>query len=350
MPGKPLPKFQDWPQQHEALTPVGIQSAYERGWIGAFSDKKSEEELRDLTKRTSGYESLADIAHDRGWADSGKDKLVIPFIHVMRLWPGCYPGDAQTVGSCVSHSQKNALLLTLGCEIAAAQPDPVTGKIEGPPEVPPEGIKSGVLSPAPIYWTRGYNGHGWSCPTAARNCVGKVGCVVAKNYEELGVDLTNVTRSIECLYGSRQAPEAWQQEFKKHTIQAVAEINSFEELRDALANGYGVSTCGSEGYSSTRDENGVSRRRGSWAHAMACLGVDDRPEIKQVYGEPLVWNQNSWGNWNSGPLLIRGTSIEGPPGGMWIRWSEYKNRYMVAMSNVAGWPARKLPTYGAEFL
>lgn len=347
MPDLP-PQFTAWPEQHPQLDSNGLLMAYSAGWRGCFPNPEAKERVAAKLMSEHGYGSISDAAHANGWADSGAGKLVIPFVFIRKLWPKAFPGDAQQVGSCVSHSTKNAALLTLACELVSGKPDPVTGKLEGIPDVPPEGEESGVLSPAPIYWSRGYNGDGWSCGEAAERIVDTVGLVVAKNYPNLGVDLTNVTRSIEHLYGSKKPPEAWQTEFAAHKIHSVAEVGSFEELRDGLFNGYGASTCGSEGWSSTRNEDGVSKRSGSWSHAMACLGVDDRDTTKAKYGEPLVWNQNSWGNWNSGPLRIMGTEIDALPGGFWTTWSSYKRRDIFLLSNVAGWPARTLPSYGFE--
>lgn len=341
----PRPKFTAWPEQHGDLSAVELHAAYNGGWIGAREDKAAEEELRQLTRDTCGHVNLEEIAHANGWADSAAGKLVLSFLHAEHLWPGCLPGDRQTVGSCVSHSTAKALLITLACEIVAGQPDPLTGMLEGPPEVPAEGIASGVIAPQPIYWARGYSSHGWSCPTAAKVAVNKVGCVVMQNYSELGVDLTNVDRRTETLYGSKQPPEAWQTEFAKHRVASAAECNSFEEIRDSLANGYGVTSCGSEGFSSKRNEDGVSERSGSWAHAMAYVGADDRPETHSKYGGPLVLVQNSWEAWNSGPQQIRGTNWSIPVGSFWARWDHVKRRYAAAFANVAGWPPQKLPDY-----
>jgi hypothetical protein len=84
-----------------------------------------------------------------------------------------------------------------------------------------------------------------------------------------------------------------------------------------------------------------------WAHALAYLGVDDRPEIIERYGEPLVLVQNSWGQWNDGGRKILGTNINIPVGSFWAKWSDLKNRYMIAFSSVSGWPPKKLKSYGS---
>jgi hypothetical protein len=337
--------FKKWEAQLLPDTLGDLINAYENGFAGALSAPDEEAALRDDCKRLFGCEDAAELAHANGWADSGAGKLVLPYLHAEKRWPGCFPGTRQFVGSCVSHSQTKCNLVTLACELAAGLPDPDTGKLEGPPEVPAAGILTGVLHPSPLYWTRGYNGHGWSCATAARRCVDRVGAVVCKPYE-LGIDLTEITKQHETMYGAQQPPEEWREVFGSHIVRAVAEVRGFEALRDALFNGYGVSSCGSEGYSSKRNEHGVSRRTTNWAHAMAILGVDDREIIKAIYGGPLVLIQNSWAKWNSGPRRIHGTSLDIPEGAFWTPWSDCQKRYYVMVNNFRGFPPRTLPDWG----
>lgn len=342
-------KFQAWGEQHSALNSAAdCMRAYEAGFAGCVDDPAAKAELNALSKQQSGYECVDDAAHGNHWAESGAGKLVVPFVFVEKEFPGCWPGQQQTVGSCVSHGARNAILTTLGCEVHANLPDPRTGKLEGKPQIHERGIRNGTLASAPIYWQRGYNGHGWHCASAVKVVTTVVGCVPMQNYESLGVDLTNCDYRTECLYGSRRMPEPWFDVFGRHKLHAGAEVRSFEALRDALYNGYGVIDCGSEGYSSTRNEDGVSRRQGSWAHSMSVIGVDDRDIIKQKYSQPLVLIMNSWGNWNRGPRKILGTELEIPNGSFWTPWGDCKNRYKAALSNVDGWPPQKLPDFGFE--
>lgn len=255
-----------------------------------------------------------------------------------------FVANGYAVSNCVSHGTKNAVLVTLACEIAAGQPDEVTGILEGAPELSQEGIRQGVISSEYLYWQRGYNGDGWYCPAAAK-CVIQNGILLKTSYPELDIDLTKYSGSLAGKYGSRKPPAAVLEEGRKHLVRTSTMLRSFEEIRDYLHNGYGVSSCGGEGFSSSRDENGVSKRQGSWAHAMAYIGADDRDEIKQKYGGPLVLVQNSWGRWNNGSKKILGTDIEIPDGSFWARWKDLSRREAIALSSVAGWPARDLPDH-----
>lgn len=334
--------FQFWPEQHHALQPADLVRMYNQGFAGVF--REPEEHSAFLAEMP--FPNGGDVAHRFGWAGSGAGKLVVPFRFIEQLYAGSLPGPAQQRGDCVSHSNKNAALLTMCCEVVAEQPDEVSGKIEAPPDVSSEGIRNGVLSTEAFYWWRGYGGDGWSCDAAARVATSKSGLWLRQNYPELGVDLTRYSGRNAGLYGSRRPPESFDAIGLKHLIRTATEVQDFESVRDFLHNGYGISTCGSEGYSSSRDENGVSRRSGSWAHAMAYFGADDREETKRRYGEPLVLVMNSWGVWNSGPRRILETPIDIPGGSFWAKWSDVRNRYCISFSGVDGWPAKKLPDLG----
>jgi len=254
--------------------------------------------------------------------------------------------NGYAVHNCVSHSQRNACLYTIACEIAAGKPDEVTGLVEQAPEQPDEGRRDGAFSTEAYYWfRRRASRDGWFCEAAAKVAIEEAGAFPRKNYPELGVDLTKYSGSNATRWGATPPPEAIRAQGKKHLFRTAATCESFEAVRDMLANGYGVTSCGSEGFSSTRDENGVSRRSGSWAHALAYIGCDDRDEIKAKYAGPLVLVMNSWGKWNGGPRRVYGTTLDIPEGSFWARWSDISGRVAIAMSGFNGWPAQKLPDW-----
>jgi hypothetical protein len=169
-----------------------------------------------------------------------------------------------------------------------------------------------------------------------------------KKYDEINVDFTSYSSRNAGIYGSQTPPESWRKIGAPHLMRTATVLDTYEQLRDMLANGYGVSSCGGEGFSNTRDMNGVSKRQGGWAHALAYIAVDDRPEIIKLYGEPLILVANSWGNWNDGGRRIFGTFVDIPIGAFWAKWSDIKNRDMIALSGANGWPPKKLKSYGAR--
>lgn len=327
---------------------LDIAKAYERGFVGAYSDPEADEALWDYIRSSGGIPDGAMACQSYGLEETGKGKLSTPFLEILSLYPDCLPGGAQGRGDCVSWSTRNAGLGTLCCEVTSGKPDEVSGKLEGAPEVSEAARLNGVISTEAIYNWRRHGGDGWSCGAAAQVVLRESGLWLRKKYDEINVDFTVYNSRNAGLYGSRTPPAPWLEIGKNHLIRTATDVEDYEQLRDLLANGYCITSCGSEGFSNVRDENGVSKRSGSWAHAMAYLAVDDRDIIKQLYREPLVLIQNSWGEWNDGPRRIYGTSYDIPIGSFWARWSDIKNRSMIAFSGVNGWPPKKLKSYGAR--
>ncbi len=341
----------NWPAYELDLPNSEVQKLYESGFDGATYMRSEHDRFQEAILGAGGNIDGEAIAYDSGFAATGQSLLSIMTPIIERIYPGSLPGPGQDRGDCVAHGTKNACLATLCCEIAAGLPDEVTGRPEGAPVISEEGMRNGSLSTEAIYWHRGYNGDGWQCHAAARVAVEDSGLWIRKDYPELGFDLTSYSGRLAGKYGKTSPPDNVLEAGREHLIRTATEIDSFEVLRDFIHNGYGVSSCGGEGFSSKRDENGVSERSGRWSHAMAYLGVDDREIVRSVYDGPLILVQNSWGKFNGGPRIVKGTKIAIPEGSFWARWSDVKGRYMIALSSVDGWPPQKLPDYGsASFL
>jgi hypothetical protein len=326
---------------------VDIVAAYEQGFIGAVCDPEKTAQLQTEIANAGGLPSGAMACSEYGLVDSGKGKLSAPFLEIEKLYPDSLPGGAQGRGDCVSWSTRNACLLTMCTDITSGVPDEVSGKLEGAPDVSDAARLAGVLSTEAFYNWRGHGGDGWFCSDAVGVAMKLSGLWLRKNYAAINLDLTTYSARNAGRYGASPPPASWLEIGKNHLIRTATVLNTYEQLRDMLANGYGVSSCGGEGFSAVRDANGVSKRQGSWAHAMAYAAVDDRPEIIQMYNGPLVLLIQSWGNWNEGPRKIYGTDIRIPVGAFWARWSDIKNRDMIAVSGVNGWPPKKLASYGA---
>ena len=221
----------------------------------------------------------------------------------------------------------------------------MTGHVEEFPATPEAGRRDGVIASEGYYWYRGHGGDGWQCERAAKVACEKTGAWPRQSYPEFDLDLTTYSGKTAGRWGSSEPPDNITKHGQKNLFRTAAIVESFDAVRDLLANGYGITSCGSEGFASTRDENGVSRRSGSWAHAMAYIGADDRDEIKAKYSEPLVLVLNSWNKWNGGPRRVLGTNLDIPEGSFWARWSDVKNRRCIAMSGFNGWPSKKLPDW-----
>ncbi len=136
-------------------------------------------------------------------------------------------------------------------------------------------------------------------------------------------------------------PDALEPLCKLHPVKTCALVNSWEECRDAVANGYPVPMCSNIGFTTKRDRDGFLRRgRRPWYHAMVIIGVDD--EYRRAGG--LI--QNSWGGdiWVSGPKRH-----EQPDGSFWCDAATIdaamKQGDSIALSGYVGYPRQDIPDY-----
>jgi hypothetical protein len=325
--------------------PWDAQSEYLAGLTGCFFDEAVSARF-DAMILEQGLSPDGGVICDRyGLAGAGEGKLTALWNIIETVFPGSLPASGQQRGDCVSHGTRNAILGTVAAEIAAGRPDEQTGEIEHAPEQPEEGRKDGVFATETYYWYREHGGDGWQCEAAAEVALKKTGAWVRRNYPELGIDLTRYSGKLAGKYGASPPPDSITSLGRKHLVRTATRALSFEQVRDLLANGYGISSCGSEGFSNQRNEDGVSSRSGTWHHAMAYLGCDDRDVIKAKYGEPLVLVMNSWAKWNSGSRKVLGVDLQIPEGSFWAKWSNLRARSAIAFSGFNGWPAQRLPNW-----
>ena len=315
-------------------------SAYANGYIGAWSDPEGRERLQETVEKSGGMWDAQAVAGAYGLVEQGQGKLCLISEEIFKAFGrDALPGAAQVVGDCVSHSTKNAILGSLSTAINHG--------VSGMPITTPEGVKQGVLAPEAIYAFRGYSGDGWACESALEVAIGKVGAVSRRNHPDANWDLTKYSKETAHKYGGRTPPPEVIKALGDHKVTTVTRCKSYEEVRDMIASGFAVTSCGSEGFASTRNEDGVSHRSGHWSHALAYIGVDDRSETKQKYGCGLILVQNSWGkSWISGPTLIRGTQLHIPEGSFFAKWTDLSSRFMSAVNNVDRWENRKLRDWG----
>jgi hypothetical protein len=319
-------------------------AAYAKGFIGTWHDPEGREQLQDEVVQAGGLWEASDVAGAYGFMEQGQGKLCLISEEIFKAFgPTALPGAAQVVGDCVSHSTKNAILGTLSTAINHG--------LSGKPLTVPEGVAQGVLSPEAIYAFRGYSGDGWSCEEALRMAINKVGAVSRRNHPDANWDLTKYSRATAHKYGSQEPPADVIKALGDHKVSTVTRCKSYEEVRDMIASGFSLTSCGSEGFASHRNEDGLSQRSGHWSHALAYFGVDDREETKKKYGCGLVLVQNSWGKgWISGPRTVRGTNFQIPEGSFWAKWTNLSSRFCSAVNTVQQWEPRKLPDLGLEAL
>ena len=331
-----------WPAQAERLQMPKIVEMYNNGFAGAFQEPS----VREAFMARLPVQFGSDVAHANNFADSGKGKLSIPFLLAHKYWPNMWPKPAQETGSCVGHAGGNSATILIAVEATLATPDPVTGKIEGWPEISDKGIRNGVVATEPIYGYRGHGGQGASCGRLQDYVTTKGGVIIRKKYDS--IDLEEYDDMLGASWGSRGTPESVNAIGREHQIRTATECENHEICRDFVANGYPIWCCSGLGWSSSRDENGYSKKSGGWSHSWVVGGYDDRDVIKQKYGFPLFLFIHDWGKWNSGGKRILGTSIDIADGMFWGDARLLDQCECTAMSSLNGWPSRKLPDWGGS--
>lgn len=319
---------------------------YSRGLQGCRKDPRADEELADSILRAGGNPDGDAVAHQWEFAGKGAGKLTLLFPSAMNVFPSYLPGPAQLAGDCVARACAACITCTVALEIIGGDPEQSAWLSRGVPDLPPEGVTQGVFAPESLWAWRGHDHGWWVCAKAAQVACEK-GLLLRKPYPELGFDLTNYTKQTLRLGGAREPGAGWLRESQKHVVRTAANVTGREQVRDFLSQGYCLFAASSLGFSRTRDENGVSKQQGSWAMARHLIGYDDRAETVRLHGQPLVLWQHSWNRWNSGPRRIYGTDIDIPEGSFWAIASTVDACSCIAMSDVPGWPPRKLRSYGS---
>jgi hypothetical protein len=327
-----------------------IVEQYESGQLKGYEPDAAVDWAFEMgLRQTPGqYHSAADAVSDFSLEDVGRNKVSLPYLAALDIYPGCLPGGRQMRGSCVAWSTRNAAMVSF-CAYLKYTPNPERYTA---PSISPEGIAHGAFSTAPIYWFRRHGRDGWQCSAAAQVVSKEAGLLPNQNYPEIGVDLTTYSPQVEGKWGASLPPPDVRDAVDNNLVSSTTVVKSWDEARSLIASGYAISTCGMEAWEKTRDDNGYSSRsRGSWAHAMAGIAVDDRDEMKEKYGckdGGLILIQNSWGAWNRGGTQVKGTEQHIPPGSFWARWDDMKSRYMVALGPAKGWPCMALPDWGTK--
>lgn len=326
------------------------EEQYRSGLVGCRKDPRADEVFADYVLRYGGDPNGANVAYDWGLENAGAGKLTLLFPTVERVFPGCFPGAAQLTGDCVAAACARALATTIAFEIASNVPDEVTGRLEGAPQVSRRGIEEWPIAQESLFWHRGYDGDGWVCSEAAQVACEK-GFLVRQPYPNLKIDLTEYTKPNIFKYGSTPPPAGILAEGKKHVARTATVLKGREQVRDFMAGaGVGIFNCSGMAFERTRGEWGVARQIGSWAHAQHWIGYDDRPETHKKWGQALVLWNNQWAKWNSGDRRVYlCEDIMIPEGSYWALADTIDRcGSIIALSSVAGWPRRRVPTYGAK--
>jgi len=228
--------------------------------------------------------------------DTGKGQEMFLYDIISKV-AGKFPSRTQTIGDCVSMGAAYAIDAIKAVDIYLNKDFE-----EWVSETSTEDIYGGSR----VVIGRGQLG----------NDDGSLGAWIAKYINEYGtltrkkygnIDLSTYDGNRAKTWGSSGVPQDLVAIEKEHKVITVSQVNTYEECRDLIVNGYGVTVASDQGFSERRDDDGFSKTKGSWMHQMSILGVDDK------YKRPGVLVQNSWGAWNGGPKRHNQ-----PDGSFWV--------------------------------
>lgn len=122
-------------------------------------------------------------------------------------------------------------------------------------------------------------------------------------------DLTKYSGKRAKSWGYDGLPFDLEQTADEHPVSTKpALVNSYEQARDSIANGYPVPVCSNQGFSDVRDSQGFAKPSGRWGHCMCFIAVDD------TGNRPGLLCDNSWPKgWISGPKRHNQ-----PDGSFWV--------------------------------
>lgn len=146
---------------------------------------------------------------------------------------------------------------------------------------------------------------------------GSVGAWAAEGAKKFGVLFADeegvpaYSGSIARTWGKRPGPpQQFIDKAKQYLVKSTAMVRTYEEVRDAIVNGYPVTVASMQGFQMrARVDQGKhwGVPSGSWAHQMCFVGVDDEGN------RPGCYCLNSWGDGAHGP-----PADDAPPGGFWV--------------------------------
>ncbi len=172
----------------------------------------------------------------------------------------------------------------------------------------------------------------------AAKFVNQYGTLLRKRYDEVKIDLSryDVNKAINWSQPkSGGPPKSLAPLLERHKVKNISLVTTWEEVRDAIANGFPVTIASNRGFKTTRDKDGFLLPAGEWPHQMCVIGSDDtrRPG-------PLIMN-----SWPKG--WVKGEAQEDQPeGSFWCDADVFerdilsqKDCYVV--SSYDGYPERE---------
>ena len=232
-----------------------------------------------------------------------------------------YP--AQTIGDCVSHGFGHGIDLLEAVQIS------IGNKPEAFKQTATEAVYG--MARVAIGGERGSYSDG------------AVGAWAAKAVSTIGT----LSRDVVGAYSGKRAkdwgangvPQDLMAKAGGHKVETTSLVTTFDQLEDALANGYPVTVCSNQGFTLQRDAQGFCQPRGHWGHCMLIVGV------RNDGSRPGACIFQSWGSdVPSGPL-----ALDQPPNSFWAD-REVVERMLAmedswSLSSFEGYPGQALPDH-----
>jgi len=245
---------------------------------------------------TLAYPVFGVAAHAIQGSGAGKTILLH---EVVKEVLGYFPIHLQTIGDCVSHGWG------LGIDVHKCVRIALQGENE---EFRGQTATEIIYAGSRVEIGGGQIAGDGSIGAWAAKFVTQYGTLVRGKYGNL--DLTTYNGNTAKSMGRRGAgvPDSLEPQVREHPVHTTSLVRSYEEARDAIANGYPVPVCSNRGFQMKRDADGFARPSGSWPHCMCFVSVDDTAR------RPGLLCCNSWGeDWISGP-----TRLNQPAGSFWV--------------------------------
>jgi hypothetical protein len=293
------------------------------GWVDDLAARQKFERSHRWPFLSQRYESIK---------GSGKGKVVLLYKFFEEVTGRPLVSHYQEIGDCVSHA------FGLGVDVLTAVRILMFGRPEQwMTKCATEIIYAGSRVEVGAGRLRKKDG---SMGVWASEFVRDWGILLRQAYWDGKYDYTNYSGVVARELGKTGVPDRLEPLCRLHPVKTCAIVRSWEECRDAVANGYPVAMCSNTGFNTKRDKDGFLRRiRRPWYHAMIILGIDDKSR------RPGALVQNSWGpDWVSGP-----TRHDQPKGSFWVdaRTITYalKQGDSIALSGYVGYPRVNIPDY-----
>jgi hypothetical protein len=307
----------------ELDTPYSLLNAYQNAGMVGYIDSPRDRVLF-LESQKQGVYAEPNIAG----SSQGQRAFLWQYLQAMDT--GAYT-ERQTEPDCTSHCSRNARDTSRAVEIL----------VKGEPE---DFYKRGATEPT--YGARGHGGAGMS-PARAAKFENETGFLVRKDYGI--VDLSAYKGSIGARWGSGGVPPEVQSLCEQNKVGLIRQIRSVQDAKDALFNGYALSSGQYAAWAAEANDKHVHRRVSpGWSHAMATVGFDD---TKSFWQSTVFFIVNSWGPWNRPPKEWPKDAPAWVPGMIVTTEEDWevcvRSEDCYVYGSVDGFPPQKLPDLGS---